>query len=730
MGITAKGNEGAGTEVLGTDLIGGVHYPKTKMQLGNDGVDDGSVSLTNPMPVLGPLTDAQMRAAAVPVSVAALPLPAGAATEATLAAINAKVPAVGQKAMAASAPVVIASDQSALPVSVAALPLPAGAATEASLAAMNAKVPTVGQKAMAASTPVVIASDQGALPMSAAALPLPAGAATEATLADLNAKVPTVGQKPMAASLPVVIASDQAALPVSGPMTDAQFRASAAPTSGLTDAQLRAAAVPVALASVPLPTGAATDAAVVALSAKFLPQTSIPDNLTPAIPVRPIGQDTWSVSFTDVGASFITPEFRAPDVGSGVGYSQVNGALLITTGVATNAEFLTRSVAKWRSTLQMRYSLVASQRIANQNFVVMLADLVGENLNFTINSATSITVAAPGHTFTVANIGQGMLVGGISGAAGVPGRYTIASVVAGISITFTVAAWPASGAGVLDLFGHTHVKQLYNGTTPTSLLVDSQRRGWASGDTAITINTSAAPGHIMQAEIAGREIYWADMLRASSVTPNVTLRGSRVENLPDDNMDLYLFLWSYNGATAPASTTTWTLGFVSIERFANTPVYIQGQEMQGAKNAAPVAVVGTVPVSGTVNATVTGGTMNPVVPATPYFVNSLASTNLALILTGTSGLQAFYATNTGAAVAFVKLYNKATAPVLASDIPEMIIPVPAAVSGVPGVAQFNIGFGGFRFALGLGIAITGLVADTDATVVAAGQVKIKLSRTI
>lgn len=41
-----------------------------------------------PVSVSGPLTDAQLRAAAVPISVASLPLPAGAATEATLATIN------------------------------------------------------------------------------------------------------------------------------------------------------------------------------------------------------------------------------------------------------------------------------------------------------------------------------------------------------------------------------------------------------------------------------------------------------------------------------------------------------------------------------------------------------------------------------------------------------------------------------------------------------------------
>jgi hypothetical protein len=136
-------------------------------------------------------------------------------------------------------------------------------------------------------------------------------------------------------------------------------------------------------------------------------------------------------------------------------------------------------------------------------------------------------------------------------------------------------------------------------------------------------------------------------------------------------------------------------------------------------------VTGTQAVSGTVTATVT-----PPAPATSYFLNSAASTNGALILTGTSGIQAFYATNEGASPAYVKLYNKATAPVVGTDVPEMILPIPAAVGGVPGVANPNIGFCGFRFALGLGIAITGAAVYTDTTAVAAGQVKVKLSRTV
>lgn len=138
-----------------------------------------------------------------------------------------------------------------------------------------------------------------------------------------------------------------------------------------------------------------------------------------------------------------------------------------------------------------------------------------------------------------------------------------------------------------------------------------------------------------------------------------------------------------------------------------------------------VTTVGTVT---TVAAVTTAGT--PLAPATPYFVNSLATTNGALVLTGTSGVQAVYATNTGAAAAYVKLYNKATAPTVGTDVPEMVIPVPAAVGGVPGVVELTPGFNGYRFALGLGIAITGAAADADTTAVAAGQVKVKLSRTV
>lgn len=218
---------------------------------------DGSVSVSN-----FPATQ--------PVSAASLPLPTGAATEATLATrlteatFTTRTPTVGQKASAASSPVVLASDQSAVPVSAASLPLPTGASTEATLATRLAdstftgRINTLGQKTSTASTPVVLASDQSAVPVSAASLPLPSGAATETTLGTrlaettFTTRVPTVGQKTAAGSSPVVLASDQGVLSVSdggGSLT----------VDGSVSVSNFPATQPISAASLPLPTGAATE---------------------------------------------------------------------------------------------------------------------------------------------------------------------------------------------------------------------------------------------------------------------------------------------------------------------------------------------------------------------------------------------------------------------------------------------------------------------------------------
>lgn len=200
-------------------------------------------------PVTGPLTDAQLRAAAVPVSLGAVPLPAGAATEATLALVKAKTDNLD--VLLSSRAVTGLTDAqlraSAVPVS--------GPLTDAQLRAtpvpvsgtVTATGPLTDAQLRASAVPVDVSDRVGRLlgvlsaganiigkvGLDAANL---AGVALDATVAAvrdrlpaalvggrldtnngawLGSTAPTVGQKTAAASIPVVLASNQPAIPIS-----------------------------------------------------------------------------------------------------------------------------------------------------------------------------------------------------------------------------------------------------------------------------------------------------------------------------------------------------------------------------------------------------------------------------------------------------------------------------------------------------------------------------------
>ncbi len=111
-----------------------------------------------------------------------------------------------------------------------------GLALDSTLTSLNGKFNSLGQKAMAASAPVVIASDQSAVPISGtitANIGTSGSLALDASITSLSAKFSSLGQNTMTASTPVVIASDQAAIPVTGTFSSAStgVNNSAIPTS-------------------------------------------------------------------------------------------------------------------------------------------------------------------------------------------------------------------------------------------------------------------------------------------------------------------------------------------------------------------------------------------------------------------------------------------------------------------------------------------------------------------
>lgn len=116
--------------------------------------------------------------------------------------LGSTAPTVGQKAMASSVPVVVASDQSAVPISAASLPLPTNAAQDRTTAA----APTAAR--LSDGSAFYDAAKTGQLPSA-----LVGGRLDENVGAWLGSTAPSVGQKAMASSLPMVIASDQTGIP-------------------------------------------------------------------------------------------------------------------------------------------------------------------------------------------------------------------------------------------------------------------------------------------------------------------------------------------------------------------------------------------------------------------------------------------------------------------------------------------------------------------------------------
>jgi hypothetical protein len=190
-----------------------------------------------------------------PISAASLPLPAGAASQATLSSILTEL----------SGKADLTETQ---PVSVAAMPLPTGAATQTTLASLLTELQ--GKADLGETQPI-----------SAATLPLPAGASTAAnqstgntSLSNIDTKTPALGQALAAASIPVVLtAAQQTALTppaaITGYATSAnQTTSNTTLASLLTELQLKADLTetqPVSVAAMPLPTGAATQTTLASL---------------------------------------------------------------------------------------------------------------------------------------------------------------------------------------------------------------------------------------------------------------------------------------------------------------------------------------------------------------------------------------------------------------------------------------------------------------------------------
>lgn len=182
---------------------------------------------------------------------------------------------------------------------------------------------------------------------------------------------------------------------------------------------------------------------------------------------------------------------------------------------------------------------------------------------------------------------------------------------------------------------------------------------------------------------------------------------------PDPNREYKIRYRIANTGTAPASTTTFTAGFVTAVDYSEIMVELTGGSgrTDGA-NQLPVTVTGgTVSVSSAAlgaSTSVTGTLISK--------VNAAATTNATLVKATAARVYGYHLSNTTAAWKFVRLYNMTTAPTVGTSVPALIIPIAPNMTAVVDRSA------PIAFATGLSYSITGAGTDLDATAVALGDV--------
>lgn len=463
------------------------------------------------------------------------------------------------------------------------------------------------------------------------------------------------------------------------------------------------------------------------------PTEAFPVNTENPLPTQHAAPLFWRVGFAEVGSGLqglAAAEMTLLQTGPGMTVSQAGGNLVIATGTTVNSETVLRSNLTFKGSLLARYKAILSQRIANQTFRFELADLIGTGLAYTINSATSVTVTIPSNPYTAANIGQSLRLSMLS-SVGIPMRAAIAAV-SGSNVTFTVAGWPASGSGTLTLYGHNWLASEYTGTTATNSSFDCQRRGWASGNTTATINTTASPGHIGQIAFDVLAASFSDALVASNTGYQWANRATRLENIPDEDVSMHFFIVVQNGSTAPASTTTLTVGFLQVEDQGRNKVRITSADPVGSHPQQVQIMGGTTAVTGTVTANIGTGSLaagtnaigdvgaqyraNATGGATPHHIVSAATTNALNVKASAGRVVGWGLVNTTASWQYVKLHNTASAPTAGAGVVMTIAIPPNGVNNSPP------SFAGIGFGTGIGRTIVTGSADADTTATTAGAV--------
>lgn len=422
--------------------------------------------------------------------------------------------------------------------------------------------------------------------------------------------------------------------------------------------------------------------------------------------------------------------------GTGMTVAQTGGALVLTSGVSVNQEIMIRSKVPFSREMLFSFTSLRSAVDANVNDYVMLADKIGDGLSASATSATVLSVVIPSTNPMFATfaailaessggmVGMKMFIGCLTGITGVPGQYVISAAVnntTNITLTFTVSGWTIS-TGTVNLFGWNCIYYLETPATATTASFGCFRNGWPAltGVLAPTVNASTTVHYVFIDKKADR-VTLSDGLIATSLSVP-TVRASCLDGIPAEETKLYVYIWQFNGTSAPTSRT-WTIAKLQMQEhnaqamvvtdyktqnYGLNPVYVV-QASAARTISAGTAFIGDVGIQ---PRAVTGG-----FASIGRLLSAAASTNATSLKASAGRLYKIRGYNAAAALRYLKIYNKASAPTVGTDTPILTIALKAS-----DMFDIDLGSIGEYFATGIAYALTTGVADADTGVLAAADI--------
>lgn len=323
-------------------------------------------------------------------------------------------------------------------------------------------------------------------------------------------------------------------------------------------------------------------------------QISLPSDTDEYVSVRPLPQTKTFYGFEAEISNDVQSDLELLKTGTGMTVNQTGGSLLLTSGTTTGTETVIRSVDSWSDAITLRYSLNMG-KTSGTDTIIELVDIIGDGLNYVINSSTSLTVTIPSNPFTAENVGQLMTVGMFSGTGTFStGLYAVASVI-GNNVTFTVSGF-AVGTGTCSIWGWNAQSVNYVGSqAPTSAAFYTIKNGRGTAEILTVQSTSGTvAGYILNVE-DGVATFADQSINPSTTTLQTTIRAQFVEHVPDPSTNLYLQIRVNNGLAAPALSVSSAFKYVTIENYRPQQVSLTSVRLQSFNAAIPVSVQGLVP---------------------------------------------------------------------------------------------------------------------------------------